>query len=262
MVSMVHCFLCRVSYTEKQQLEDHLTYQHGVVYNVDFITRVSQFRTDHSRLPVIDINKKNNNAKQCKKCKNANRDSSSVVKDANKSVNKEQMMRKLFSSRGKPATLEEFTARMSPSVTSEDDSLKKMKPENIKDKTNTYCNVCDHNFQTRILFLSHCSSVHDVKFKGKAGQPLVIPGNDKTQGNNVSDSDPPATPPSKKQKLSSNVDRTTPTTGKKKTEVPCRFCDKMFSSFSNKERHERQACQVSDDKSNNSNSTVNDSADG
>lgn len=241
---MVHCFLCRVSYTEKQQLEDHLTYQHGVVYNVDFITKVSQFRTDHSRLPVIDLNKKNNNDKQCRKCKTAASDKSSIAKVPNKSFSKEHMMRKMFTSRGKPATLEEFTARMSPStVTNDEDSLKKMKPQNIKDKTNTYCNVCDHNFQTRILFLSHCSSVHDVKFKGKAGQPLVIPGNDKPQG--YSDSDPPATPPSKKQKVSSNVEKTTPSTGKKKTEVPCQFCHKMFSSLSNKERHERQACQVS-----------------
>ena len=51
----------------------------------------------------------------------------------------------------------------------------KVKPKNIRDKTNKYCDVCDVTLDTRILFLSHCSNVHDVKFKGKSGQPLVIP---------------------------------------------------------------------------------------
>ena len=51
----------------------------------------------------------------------------------------------------------------------------KVKPRNISDKTNMYCNVCDLTLATRILFFSHCSTVHDVKFKGKSGQPLVIP---------------------------------------------------------------------------------------
>ena len=43
----------------------------------------------------------------------------------------------------------------------------KIKPKNIWDKTNKYCDVCDITLETRILFLVHCSSVHDVKFKFK-----------------------------------------------------------------------------------------------
>ena len=51
----------------------------------------------------------------------------------------------------------------------------KVKPKNIRDKTNVFCDVCDVTLDTRILFLKHCSFVHDVKFKGKFGQRLEIP---------------------------------------------------------------------------------------
>ena len=66
----VICFLCRVTFQERQGLKDHLIYEHGVVFNLDFVSRVSQFRTEHARLPVIDLNKKNNN-RECYKCQDA-----------------------------------------------------------------------------------------------------------------------------------------------------------------------------------------------
>ena len=54
----VICFLCRVTFQEKEGLKAHLIYEHGVVFNLDF---VSQFRSEDARMPVIDLNKKNNN---------------------------------------------------------------------------------------------------------------------------------------------------------------------------------------------------------
>merc|ERR1712098_553335 len=73
----VSCFLCRVSYRTRDQLEDHLTYQHGVVFNVDFVTRISQYRTLNDKLPTITLPKSynNNSRKKCSKCvKSSNSD--------------------------------------------------------------------------------------------------------------------------------------------------------------------------------------------
>ena len=57
-------------FQEKQGLKDHLIYKHGVMYSLDFVSRVSQLRTENARLPLIDINKKNNN-RTCYKCLDA-----------------------------------------------------------------------------------------------------------------------------------------------------------------------------------------------
>jgi len=110
----------------------------------------------------------------------------------------------------------------------------KRKPDNIRDKSNTFCNICDLKFSKRLLFLSHCSSVHDVKFKGiKSGQGIVIPKLIER---------PPWT---LDQRQSAN---TTTTSSYVKASVPCSFCGKVFSNLSNKERHERKSCVKVDKK--------------
>ena len=50
----------------------------------------------------------------------------------------------------------------------------KVKPKDIRDKKNRYCDICKVTLYSRLLFLSHCSKVHAVKFRGKSGQPIVI----------------------------------------------------------------------------------------
>ena len=121
----------------------------------------------------------------------------------------------------------------------------KVKPRNIRDKTNMYCNVCDLTLATRILFLSHCSTVHDVKFKGKSGQPLVIP-QDRERSPAASHHDPasgsPHSPARKRARMSDSMNTTSD--NPRRVPVPCKFCGKVFSNLSNKERHERQSCKV------------------
>ena len=228
------CFLCRVTFQEKQGLKDHLIYEHGVMYNLDFVSKVSQFRTENARLPLIDINKKNNN-RTCYKCQDA---------PPVKTVDEFPKIQKPIKVKVKPdmsQTLDETVPMASGvDVSTVSEQPVKVKPKNIRDKTNKYCDVCDITLDTRLLFLSHCSNVHDVKFKGKSGQPLVIPKD--TDSSRVSLGE--ASPPKKKMKmadtsLNTSVDPNNP------RRTPCKFCGKIFSNVSNKEQHERQSCKVS-----------------
>ena len=178
------CFLCRVSYNEKDKLEKHLVYEHGIIFNADFVSRVSQFRTVNARMPVVDLKaKSSNNNKMCRKCKEPSKPVATTSSSGTAARNSAPAGKAINSmSTGKvvnpetASTLEETV----PGNNGNDESSSsaqppKVKPRNIRDKTNMYCNVCDLTLATRILFLSHCSTVHDVKFKGKSGQPLVIP---------------------------------------------------------------------------------------
>jgi len=264
MTYTVSCFLCRASYRSRDQLEDHLTYQHGVVFNVDFVTRISQYRTLNDKLPTITLPKtyNNNSRKECSKCvKSSNATNKKkpppgpqldkIKSEANESSDKNEKEQENVDL--KKVTLEES---VTPQKSGENSfSSIKVKPQNIRDKTNTYCNVCDLKLDSRILFLSHCSTVHDVKFKGKAGKPLIIPQDQEpnvdnkqpTSSTKSTKSSPTSTssgsPPKKKAKLSHNSsDMSTP----RRTPVPCQFCGKVFSNLSNKERHERQSCRVAD----------------
>jgi len=99
------------------------------------------------------------------------------------------------------------------------------RPKNIHDKTNMYCNVCDLTLASRVLFLRHCSTVHNIKFKGKGQQPLDISQESDT-----------ATP----------NERWTPNTeqGYRRMPVHCKFCGIKFSNLSNMERHQRQNCKT------------------
>ena len=115
----------------------------------------------------------------------------------------------------------------------------KRKPENIRDKLNTYCNVCDLKFSMRMLFLSHCSSIHDVKFKGmKTGQAIVLPKLKETETSSEFFIN-------KKLNTSSN-DKRSNALPSKRAPTPCMFCGKVFSNLSNKERHERISCEKAD----------------
>jgi len=46
----------------------------------------------------------------------------------------------------------------------------------IKDKTNKSCSSCDIEFETRRLFIEHCTSVHKMKFKTATGETILAPG--------------------------------------------------------------------------------------
>ena len=109
----------------------------------------------------------------------------------------------------------EVTGRASESLNLSKSS-KKVKPLNIRDKTNTFCNECDLTFDTRIQFLGHCSDVHDVKFKGKAGQPLVIPSVE-LQERSV------RSPQRKKVRV--NVSNMSPDSKKERDPVPCQVLE-------------------------------------
>jgi len=271
----IQCFFCRDSFSDKDKLEDHLIYQHGVVFNVGFMAQVSHIKTTKDKLPVIDMNKKNNNQRLCRKCKDPSQAQKKKLHIA-PVVNREEKLLSTSRKENNDVTAGEASQTLEETVTAppvdnntsvvnggaaagagargEDNSFVnvKVKPQNIRDKTNTYCNVCDVNLSTRILFLSHCSSVHDVKFKGKSGQPLVIPQDKDRMSmsmsgktgtsprNNDSGSGSPAR---KKAKLNNSInDPNNP----RRAPVPCTFCGKVFSNLSNKERHERQSCKNAD----------------
>ena len=99
------------------------------------------------------------------------------------------------------------------------------RPKNIHDKTNMYCNVCDLTLASRVLFLRHCSTVHNIKFKGKGQQPLDISQESVILG-----------------------DTATPNTeqGYRRMPVHCKFCGIKFSNLSNMERHQRQNCKTAE----------------
>ena len=80
--------------------------------------------------------------------------------------------------------------------------------------------------------------MHDVKFKGKSGQPLVIP-------NKVGETEAVSSPARKKMKLDTSLNTSVDPNNPRRAPVPCKFCGKIFSNVSNKERHERQSCKVS-----------------
>ena len=174
MTYTVSCFLCRASYRSRDQLEDHLTYQHGVVFNVDFVTRISQYRTLNDKLPTITLPKtyNNNSRKECSKCVKSSNATNKKKPPPGPQLDKIKSEAKESSDLNekekenvdlKKVTLEES---VTPQKSGENSfSSIKVKPQNIRDKTNTYCNVCDLKLDSRILFLSHCSTVHDVKFK-------------------------------------------------------------------------------------------------
>ena len=62
----VICSLCRASVKEGQRLETHLTHEHGVVFNTDFVARVAM----KARLPVININSRMD-SRQCEEYLNS-----------------------------------------------------------------------------------------------------------------------------------------------------------------------------------------------
>ena len=99
------------------------------------------------------------------------------------------------------------------------------RPKNIHDKTNMYCNVCDLTLASRVLFLRHCSTVHNIKFKGKGQQPLDVSQESVILG-----------------------DTATPNTeqGYRRMPVHCKFCGIKFSNLSNMERHQRQNCKTAE----------------
>ena len=99
------------------------------------------------------------------------------------------------------------------------------RPKNIHDKTNMYCNVCDLTLSSRVLFLRHCSTVHNIKFKGKGQQPLDVSQESVILG-----------------------DTATPNTeqGYRRMPVHCKFCGIKFSNLSNMERHQRQNCKTAE----------------
>ena len=68
----VICSLCRASVKEGQRLERHLTHEHGVVFNTDFVARVAF----NPRIPVININNRMD-SRQCEEYLNSP-DASSV----------------------------------------------------------------------------------------------------------------------------------------------------------------------------------------
>lgn len=45
----------------------------------------------------------------------------------------------------------------------------------IKDKNNRICSTCDTRFETRRLFIEHCSLIHNMKFKTASGVTICMP---------------------------------------------------------------------------------------
>ena len=68
-------------------------------------------------------------------------------------------------------------------------SLESLKPLNVKIRTSKCCDCCNKNFKTRKMFLIHCQDFHNVRFKNKSGETVVLSNNtDSGQSKNCSDS--------------------------------------------------------------------------
>ena len=240
-MEIVICFLCRVSLKDRECLRVHLTHEHGVVFNLDFVSRVAQFRTVNARLPMINLNKKNNN-RLCYKCLEEPIGQPQTVEDTPKI--QEPIKMKLNMS---PSLDETVPMNCGPDESTASKSIK-VKPKNIRDKTNVFCDVCDVTLDTRILFLKHCSFVHDVKFKGKFGQRLEIPRDTDTSINmsRAEDTEAEDSPARKKRLVDTSLNTSMDPNNPRRAPVACQFCGKIFSNLSNKERHERQSCKNAD----------------
>ena len=64
---------------------------------------------------------------------------------------------------------------MLPLVSVHDPSLPKPPKSDIQDKTNKTCSSCTITFDSRRSFIEHCTTVHNMRFKTKAG--VTISGN-------------------------------------------------------------------------------------
>ena len=64
---------------------------------------------------------------------------------------------------------------MLPLVSAHDPSLPKPPKSDIQDKTNKTCSSCTITFDSRRSFIEHCTTVHNMRFKTKAG--VTISGN-------------------------------------------------------------------------------------
>merc|ERR1719186_1680707 len=155
----------------------------------------------------------------------------------------------------------EKTVVESPLLNLMKQTVKKSKPLNIRDKSNKYCSYCEISFPSRMLFLSHCQQIHKLRFKSKSGGPIEFnqSGLNPAQALALQSPTPPTpaipitplalppTPPSSsthQQALSSQPGKMSSTKIRRgEGTVPCQFCNKMFSSGSNKERHVRLSCQ-------------------
>lgn len=116
---------------------------------------------------------------------------------------------------------------------------KRVKPTNLKNKKNTYCDLCEEDFLSRTAFLTHCSAAHDIKFKGKSGGLINFPGDSEELAPAAGDEAGPALLQSV-QLSHSPVDE--PRLGSP-NKVTCRFCGSSFHNVSNMERHVREVCK-------------------
>ena len=65
----VTCFLCQVSLKDRNCLRANLRHEHGVVFNLDFVSRVAQSRTVNTipSVPQINMNQKKSNIQRFKR---------------------------------------------------------------------------------------------------------------------------------------------------------------------------------------------------
>ena len=70
----------------------------------------------------------------------------------------------------------------------------------VRDKTVKDCAVCDIHFPSRLLFLQHCQTLHNYKFKLKSGEMLRALNTD--QDENCGDAELEDEPERKKHKIS------------------------------------------------------------
>lgn len=116
-------------------------------------------------------------------------------------------------------------------------SSKRSKPTNLKNKKNTYCDLCEEEFFSRTSFLTHCSAAHDIKFKGKSGGLINFPGESE-------ESAPPAGVEAGPALLQAGPRPHSPEPMLGSPDkVTCSFCGSSFHNVSNMERHVREVCK-------------------
>ena len=179
----VTCFLCQVSLKDRDCLRAHLSHEHGVVFNLDFVSRVAQSRTVNTipSVPLINMNQKKSNIQRFKRLDPSGVKTVQVqqIPKIQEPVKMKLTMSPILDETVAVETIAVEAVSMSNGPDRSTGTAYKpvrVKPKNIRDKSNTYCDVCDVTMDTRLLFLEHCKSLHYVKFtKGKHCQPLGIP---------------------------------------------------------------------------------------
>jgi len=130
---------------------------------------------------------------------------------------------------------------LSQPLTLGEQTVKNSRPLNIRDKSTKHCTQCKIFFPSRNSFLVHCQQVHKLRFKSKSGESLSFQqsGTTAAVALNMSANQLPKSSP-----VPRNLQQSPSSQPRKRSEktASCQYCQKIFVSVSNRDRHVRLHC--------------------